>query len=185
MSFFNSTRMLTTDTPLPSSVDTKSAIALLHDHTTFQNLQPLLLKNVVLSTPPEAPWLVGEAQKISESLPGPDKLPIEYRSVTIGVPMGPFTSEVITLSAWIDTEDGMILVFQSQMGLSGRDQWRVVKAAEGDGLVLREESSMTGFALMMSFVAGAKKESHNEVGRSFVKKLEESRTEEGGLGIAK
>jgi hypothetical protein len=150
-------------------VDLKSAVALLHDHTTFQNLQPLVTKNEATSSPPLTSWLVTEATVVS-----PAGVEPEYRSVTAAVPFGPFSSKnVTTTSAFIDTDDGLIIVFQAPMGLHGRNQWRVVPAGDEKGLVLREEARLTGVALLMPFVLTTEKKSHTELGARFSRKLEE------------
>ena len=117
-------------------------------------------------------WLMTEATSLSPAGVKPD-----YRSVTARIPFGPFgSSDVVTTSAFIDTDDGLIVVFQAPMGLYGKDQWSIVDEGDGEGsLVMAEESQMTGFAPLMPFVASTKKQSHTEVGVAFVTKLEEGK----------
>jgi hypothetical protein len=117
-------------------------------------------------SPPSNDWLVKEANAISP----PDVTP-EYRVVTIRVPFGPWSSEIVTRVALINTEDGLVLLYQAPMGQHGTDQWRIIPADDGDGLVLVEKSIMSGFALLMPFAAGTKKQSHTEIGEAFIKKL--------------
>jgi hypothetical protein len=83
----------------------------------------------------------------------------------------------VTTGAFIDTEDGLILVFEAAMGIHGRNTYQILE--KGEGLVLREEARMTGFSLMMGFVMGTKKKSHDELAEAFIKKLEDRRVGEG------
>ena len=155
-----------------------SAVALLHDHTTFQNLQPLVTKNEIISSPPSpSSWLVTEAAVISPAGIEPD-----YRRITTTVPIGPFGSNnITTTSAFIDTDDGLIIVFRAPLGLHGINQWRVVPAEDRQGLVLREEARLTGLALLMPFILMTERKSHAEQGVRFSRKLEDRMsTSEGG-----
>jgi hypothetical protein len=155
---------------LTPSVDRASAIALLHDHTTFQNLQPLVVRNEVVDSPPSTDWLVTEAIVVS-----PPGVNPQYRAVTARVPFGPFGSrDVTTISAFVDTEDGLIIVFQAPMGLHGKNEWKIVTADEGEGFVLLEEAKLTGYAPLMPFIAMTETQSHTELGVKFALKLGES-----------
>jgi len=155
MSIFFSTHDLVSETPLPASTSRESAIALLHDHTAFQNLQPLVIDNKIIASPPPTAWIVTEAGAVSSGAA------IEYRSITISLPFGPFgSSSITTTSASIDTDDGLIIVFHAPMGLHGRNQYRVIATEDGQGLVLHEEAKLTGISLLMPFVLGKEKESH-------------------------
>ncbi|TVY46780.1 hypothetical protein LOCC1_G002120 [Lachnellula occidentalis] len=155
--------------PLLASVNAASALALLHNHPAFQNLQPLLVKNTIIPTPSTS-WLVTEAQSLAQAN---NNASVEYRSVAVAVPMGPFTSTVVTTSAFVDTDDGLIIVFQAPLGLHGVNRFRVVSEGEGGGLVLSEEARLVGFRLMMPFVVKTELESHGEAGRAFGRKLVE------------
>jgi len=105
----------------------------------------------------------------------------QYRSVTAAVPIGPFGSNnVTTTSAFIDTDDGLIIVFQAPMGLYGKNQWRIVPAEDGNGLVLREEARLTGLALLMPFILMTERKSHTELGARFSQKLGEIALASGG-----
>ncbi|TVY34710.1 hypothetical protein LSUB1_G007081, partial [Lachnellula subtilissima] len=129
-----------------------SALALLHNHPAFQSLQPLLVKNIIIPAPttPATSWLVAEAQSLAQAN---GNASVEYREVSVAVPMGPFTSTVVTTSAFVDTEDGLLIVFQAPLGLHGVNRFRVVREGEGEGggLVLSEEARLIGFRLMMPF----------------------------------
>ena len=169
MIVFTSTRSAATKTPLGASVDRIAAIALLHNHTTFQNLQPLVVENKVVASPPAMEWLVTESNSVSPSGVQP-----EYRAITVRIPFGPFGSKnVTTISAFIDIEDGLINVFQAPLGLYGRNQWRIVPSEDGGGLALLEEATLTGLAPLMPFIMMTKKTSHAELGAVVVKKLQE------------
>jgi hypothetical protein len=169
LTVFYSTRTLTTKTPLHPSIDRTAALELLHDHAAFQSLQPLFVSNRILESPPEA--LVNDATAAA-----PAGVKPVYCEVTIKVPMGPFSQTSTTPSAFIDTEDGLIIVYQAPMGIcSGVDRFILISMEGGDGLTLLEESVITAFAPMMSFIAGTKKGSHTEVGASFGKKLLEKK----------
>jgi len=91
--------------------------------------------------------------------------------------MGPFSSSVTTTSAFVDTEEGVTVVFQAPLGLYGVNVWKVVKSEnemEGkEGMVLKEENELTGPRILMPFVLSTKKSSHEEVGLAFAKRLEE------------
>lgn len=114
--------------------------------------------NKVIDTPGSNEWVVIEATSVC-----PDGVPIEYRSVTISVPFGPFGSKLITsTSAYMDTENGVLVAFQAPMGLHGRNQYRIVENENGDGLLLREEAALTGVSIMMPFVMGQERESHTK-----------------------
>jgi hypothetical protein len=168
---FNSTRSVSTKTPLDPSIDRVSAIALLHDHSTFQSLQPLLIGNEVVESTQAAESLVTAASTVA-----PAGVQPEYRAVTVRIPFGPFGSkDVTTISAFVDTEDGLIIVFEAPMGLYGKDQWRIIPSEDAGGFTLVEESELTGLALMMPFIVMTKKSSHTEVGASFAKKLQDGK----------
>ncbi|KAE8444721.1 hypothetical protein EG329_014281 [Mollisiaceae sp. DMI_Dod_QoI] len=155
MSIFFSTHHLESETPLPTSISREAAVAFLHDHTAFQNLQPLVTDNKVIASPPPTEWIVTEAVAVSSGAA------IDYRSITISVPFGPLgSSSITTTSASIDTDDGLIVVFHAPLGLHGRNQYRVIATEDGQGLVLREEAKLTGISLLMPFVLGKEKESH-------------------------
>jgi len=88
--------------------------------------------------------------------------------------MGPFGSKsVTTTTALIDSDDGLMVVFEAPMGLYGRNEWRVVDSPDGKGLLLREENVLTGVTILMPFVLMTKKESHRELAARFVDKLRE------------
>jgi hypothetical protein len=107
----------------------------------------------------------------------------EYRSVTIAVPMGPFGSSSVTItSAFVDTDDGIIIVFQAPMGLHGRNQWRVVPDVDGVRVIVREEARLTGFALLMPFILMTEKRTHTEILAKFSRKLEERLETKQGEG---
>lgn len=143
-------------------------MALLHDHTTFQNLQPLVVGNEIVESPAPTDWLVTEATSVS-----PPGAKPEYRAVTARVSLGPFgRRDVTTTSAFVDTEDGLIIVFQAPMGLHGKNQWKIIPAEEGEGFVLVENATLTGFAPLMPFIIGTEKQSHAELGANFAQKLE-------------
>lgn len=91
--------------------------------------------------------------------------------MAVAVPMGPFSSTVVTTSALVDTEDGLVVVFQAPLGLHGVNRFSIV--SEGEGLVLREEARLIGFRLMMPFVVRTELESHGEAGRAFGRRLVE------------
>lgn len=91
--------------------------------------------------------------------------------MTVGVPIGPFTNNIVTTSGFIDIDDGTIIVFHAPMGLYGQNTFHVVDTGEGN--VLREEARLTGFRLMMPFVMKTEKKSHGEAGQAFARKLGE------------
>ncbi|KAL2062334.1 hypothetical protein VTL71DRAFT_6600 [Oculimacula yallundae] len=182
-----STQTVVTETPLPASATLKSALALLHDHALFQAQQPLALSNSPIPAPSKESFLATKAL----SFCSPDKVP-EYRSVTIDVPLGVFgaSTTIVTHSAFVDTDDGMYVVFQAPMSLNGWSKWSVVEAeGEGEGaggarkgLRIREESNLTGLRFLMPFVVGTEKESHKEFQRNFAKRLESTGSEGGNGG---
>lgn len=95
--------------------------------------------------------------------------------MTIKVPMGIFgASTIVTHSAFVDTEEGMIIVFQAPMSLNGWSRWSVVETEnEGKvGLLLREQATLTGLRFLMPFVVGTEKKSHKEFQLNFAKCLE-------------
>jgi hypothetical protein len=127
--------------------------------------------NEIVESPPPTEWLVTEANSVS-----PPGVKPEYRAVTARVPFGPFGSrDVTTTSAFIDTEDGLIIVFQAPMGLHGRNQWRIVPSEDGKRFALLEEAKLTGFAPLMPFIVMTEKKSHTELGTAFARKLEEKK----------
>lgn len=58
------------------------------------------------------------------------------------------------------------------MGLYGQNKWRIVTADEGQGLVLLEEATLTGFMVLMPFVVMTERKSHVELGVRFARELE-------------
>jgi hypothetical protein len=100
----------------------------------------------------------------------------EFRSITVRVPFGPFgSSDVTTTSAYVDVEGGSIIVFQAPIGLYGKNEWTVVPAVDGQGFVLVEEVTMTGFAPLMPFIVSTEKQSHTELGLKLAQKLAEGK----------
>ncbi|KAL5325058.1 hypothetical protein ACEPPN_006180 [Leptodophora sp. 'Broadleaf-Isolate-01'] len=177
-----STHEVTTETPLPSSATLSSALALLHDHAAFQSQQPLATHNEPIPAPPKDSFLVTKALSFC-----PEGTEPHYRSVTIKVPMGIFgTSTIVTHSAFVNTDDGMIVTFQAPMSLNGWSRWSVVTMESenggNEGLLLREQSTLTGLRFLMPFVVGTEKKSHKEFQLNFAKRLES--TMDGGNAVA-
>jgi hypothetical protein len=157
-----------THTPLPPSTDRVAALALLQDFNAFPNLQPLVIENKIIETPPSTDWLV-----TATTAAAPPGATPEYRAVTAAVPFGPFgKSNVTTRSGYVKTDDGIITVFQAPMGLYGQNRWRVVEAGEGQGLELLEEATLTGPMVLMPFIMMTEKKSHAELGAKFARELE-------------
>tara|TARA_B100001146_G_C15917240_1_gene321423 strand:- start:29 stop:328 length:300 start_codon:yes stop_codon:yes gene_type:complete len=95
--------------------------------------------------------------------------------VTIEVPLGIFgTSTIVTHSAFVNIDDGMVVAFQAPMSLNGWSRWSVLKTEnEGKaGLLLREQATLTGLRFLMPFVVGTEKTSHKEFQLNFAKRLE-------------
>jgi len=59
---------------------------------------------------------------------------------------------VTTTSAFIDTHDGVIIVFQAPRGFHGIYQWRVFSREDALGWSVREEATLTGCALSMPYI---------------------------------
>ncbi|TVY14037.1 hypothetical protein LARI1_G007664 [Lachnellula arida] len=182
MPSFNSTHTSVTTTPLPLSANAASALNLLHNHPAFQALQPLLVKNTIIPVPSgSTSWLVTEAQAHAAA----HNAGVEYRSVAVAVPIGLFSSTVVTTTAFVDAEDGLVVVFQAPLGLCGVNRFSIVREGEGGenggegALVLREEARLSGCRLMMPFVVRTELESHGEAGRAFGRKLVEMDGEGG------
>lgn len=165
-----STHEVITETPLPTSATLSSALALLHDHAAFQSQQPLATRNEPISAPPKDSFLATKALSFC-----PQGTEPEYRSVTIEVPLGIFgTSTIVTHSAFVNIDDGMVVAFQAPMSLNGWSRWSVLKTEnEGKaGLLLREQATLTGLRFLMPFVVGTEKTSHKEFQLNFAKRLE-------------
>ncbi|KAH9213819.1 hypothetical protein DL95DRAFT_158429 [Leptodontidium sp. 2 PMI_412] len=101
--------------------------------------------------------------------------------------MGIFgTSTIVTHSAFVNTDDGMIVTFQAPMSLNGWSRWSVVTMESenggNEGLLLREQSTLTGLRFLMPFVVGTEKKSHKEFQLNFAKRLES--TMDGGNAVA-
>ncbi len=95
--------------------------------------------------------------------------------MTIEVPLGIFgTSTIVTHSAFVNIDDGMVVAFQAPMSLNGWSRWSVLKTEnEGKaGLLLREQATLTGLRFLMPFVVGTEKTSHKEFQLNFAKRLE-------------
>ena len=111
---FMSTRSNINKTALDPSVDRASAIALLHNHGAFIDFQPLVISKDVIELP-STDWIATEASSLAPAGAKP-----EYWSVTIRVPFPPFgTKEITAISAYIDTDEGSIIVFQVSGSNSG------------------------------------------------------------------
>ena len=99
-----------------------------------------------------------------------------FRSITVRVPFGPFgSSDVTATSAYINVDGGLIIVFLAPMGLYGKNEWTVVPAEDGNGFVLVEVVTMTGFAPLMPFIQSTEKQSHTELGLKLAQKLAEGK----------
>jgi hypothetical protein len=134
------------------------------------------VSNIILITPPPASsYIVTTALSLCPANTVPS-----YRSVTAAIPFGPFSNNVTSTSAFIDTGDGVTIVFQAPMGVCGFNLWKVIKVTDSAGgggkeeLILREEAEVTGPTLMMPFVMATEKSSHRELSIAFAKKLGES-----------
>ncbi len=143
---------------------------MLHDHPRFQSQQALAIHNEATPPPPADSFVTTKALSFCSPGTRPD-----YRSVTIAVPMGPWTSEIVSQSAFVDTEDGMYVIFQAPMGSSGWSRWSVVKNEEEgkEGLVLREEATLSGYRFLMPFAVGQHKEAHKKYQLDFAKLLQD------------
>lgn len=97
----------------------------------------------------------------------------EYRCVTVRVPFGLFTSTITTTAALVDTDDGLVMVFQSPMGIHGVDRFTIESTDDGEGLQLVEESTIMGSVLLIPFTIATQKSAHAEAGRKFAEKLAE------------
>lgn len=92
---------------------------------------------------------------------------------------------MVMTSAFVDLEDGLVVVFEAPMGLTGWNDWSVSEGGKGEGLVLKEVATLTGFRLMMPFVVATEKEGHGKIHGKFVKALEERmKVEQGGAGVS-
>lgn len=203
------TRTVTNRTSIPATITYTAALLLLKDHHAFPALQPLVTSNVSTPAPDPASPLAQEVHKaIRQHLGSPLSSPpagedgsqqvedsrvlrmeksVDWRAVTIAVPMPLFgTSTVVTMGAYIDIEDGILVVFQSGMGVRGVNIWKIKdeKSTEGlaeteedtqkagvEGLFLEEEATITANMLLMGFVLSSKKTSHTELGHRFVEAL--------------
>lgn len=159
-----------TETALPASATLDSVVSTLHDHAAFQSQQSMAAHHEVTPTPPAASFVVTKALSFRSA----GTAEPEYRSVTVAVPMGPWTSEVISQTAFVDTEDGMYVIFQAPLGLTGWSRWRVAKGeVEGKGvLLLREEATLTGYRFLMPFIVRLQKKEHKEFQVKFARSME-------------
>jgi hypothetical protein len=126
------------------------------------------VENTITDCPDPTGWLATET--ISNS---PAGVTPEYRTVVESLPLWPVGSRnIVILSGFCDTEDGLVTVFQAPLGLRGKNHYRVVSVKDGQGLLLIEESELTGLALFMPFVMKTFKASHEELMDRFIRKLE-------------
>jgi hypothetical protein len=150
-------------------VQLPSAVAFLHDHEKFRAFNELCIGNKTAQIPPATSWTVTQATARC-----PDGVAPEYRSVTVVVPMRPLKAAIVTTtSAFIDTHDGIIIVFQAPRGFHGIYQCHVFSREDALGWAVREEATLTGFALLMPYILRGEENTRMERLASLSRELKE------------
>jgi hypothetical protein len=80
---------------------------------------------------------------------------------------------VTSQSAFVDTEDGVIIVFQAPLGLHGHNRWRIVNDDQSGRLMVIEEANLQGPLLLMAFTVTTEQKAHGEQRRRYVEKAKE------------
>lgn len=170
----------TTTSPLPRDIDRAAALALLHDHVTMIDLNPLVTSRERMDTPPR-----GQTND-------PDQ---EWYAVTDridylprGWPGGLTTGSVAYTCGFRDVPDGMETHCLAAMGVETRSRWVVVDGSsgsgeggveggsgggEGAGLCLREEVDLRCNVLLAAFVRSTIIRSHDDLVGRFVARVRE------------
>lgn len=107
----------------------------------------------------------------------------QYRNVTILVPILPwglYDQTVVSQSCAIDTEEGILVAFQTPMGIRGVNRYSVVEAGGGGGLCLREEARLTGPRVLMGFTMGTERVNHQKHREAVVEEMERRAGGSGG-----
>jgi hypothetical protein len=77
--------------------------------------------------------------------------------------MRPLNAAVVTTTlAFINTDDGLIVIFQARRGYHGIYQWRVYSRKDALGWQVQEEATFTGFALLMPCILREEKNTRSE-----------------------
>jgi hypothetical protein len=89
---------------------------------------------------------------------------------------------VMSRSAFVDTKDGVTIVFQAPMGLHGHNRWRVVveeveettaQQESGAELVLIEEAHLRGPIFLMPFTVMTEQSAHGEQRKRYLETVKE------------
>ncbi|KAF8861697.1 hypothetical protein BDZ45DRAFT_774294 [Acephala macrosclerotiorum] len=133
------------------------AISLLQDHGEFLRLHPRVGESHVLNgIPANQPWLVQEvADELAKSIDPPTP---EYREVTIaslclGMPVK-FTS------AFVDTAEGFIVIFQAPSGFRGRSTFKVRYCEKYRGCIINQVMELEGFKGSLKLAMMKQKDYH-------------------------
>lgn len=125
-----------------------------------------------MGSPPATSWTAIQANEWCQNGVSP-----EYRSVGICLPMKPFKKHTIvtTICAFIDTADGVVVVFDAPRGCHWTYEYRVLPRNDG-GLAVQETVVQIALALLKPYnwflMNQAIGYSHKRLGR-LLRELEE------------
>ena len=180
--------LFTNITPLPATISRETAVEQLHDHSTMIELNPIVIRHIRTTPPPNA-----EPDEAENMLWYEITDEIQY------LPGTPLKGEVSYKAGFYDQPHGLQTHVFAPAGVDIRGKWSVGGNIPGekrepmelgvdkprDGLYLREDVDLRCNVFMMSFVKRNLNKSHKVMVEDLLKKadlLEEKKSQTSRLG---
>ncbi|KAI9776995.1 MAG: hypothetical protein M1839_009139 [Geoglossum umbratile] len=178
---FPSTTAFVLETPLPHSATPSSIIRILHDHRAMMKLSPLVV-SYRLASPP--------------SLPDDDiaaaAAPSTTYEITENVPLLPgglWQTSTVFEAEFTDLPDGLLTIVHASLGVEATARWLVIGGGEGNserGEVarLREEVELRCSGVLMPFVKGTMRRTHEALHQRMMEMQSERWQQEQGAKVS-